>query len=104
MQKPKLVYSRTEKLHQDIEPEYYFQIWEKVTVLPRCRTNLYSKRYYREMQFERLTRDSVAESLESIGSRSCLHNISEETRGEDSNRETEDSDIDNSQSKRWRGG
>ena len=56
------------------------------------------------MQFERLTRDSVAESLESIGSRSSIHNVSEETRGEDSNGEAEDSDIDNTQSQRWRGG
>jgi hypothetical protein len=104
MQKPKLVYSRTEKLLQDTEPEYYIEIWKKVDVLPRCRTNLYSKRHHREMQFERITRDSVAESLESIGARDCIYNVSEETRRENFDRDSEDSDIDNSQSKRWRGG
>ena len=104
MQKPKLVYSRTEELCEDLEPEYYFQSWKEVTVIPRCRTNLYSKRHHRELQFERITQDSVAESLESIGSGSGIHNVSEETRREDSDRDSEDSDIDNSQSQRWRGG
>ena len=33
MQKPKLVYSRTEKLLQDTEPECYIEIWKKVDVL-----------------------------------------------------------------------
>jgi hypothetical protein len=46
----------------------------------------------------------VAESLESIGARDCIYNVSEETRRENFDRDSEDSDIDNSQSKRWRGG
>ena len=104
MQKPKLVFSRTEELCENIEPEYYFQIWEKVTIVPRCRTNLYSRRYFRELQFERYTRDAVAKSLESLESGSSIHNVSEETRGEDTDGDSEDSDIDNSQSQRWRGG
>lgn len=104
MQKPKLVCIRTEELCEDIEPEYYIQVWEKNPILPRSRTNLYSKRYYRELLFERLTRDTVAESLESFGARDSVYNVSEETRGEDSNGESEDSDIDDSQSQRWRGG
>ena len=56
------------------------------------------------MQFERDTRDTVAESLESIGTRDCIYNVSEEERREDSDRFSEDSDIDNTQSQRWRGG
>jgi hypothetical protein len=104
MQKPKLVYIRTEEFCETIEPEYYHEIWEKKILPFRSRTNLYSKRHYREMQFDRITRDSVAECVESIGSRDGLYNVSEETRGENTDGDSEDSDIDNTQSQRWRGG
>tara|TARA_B110000211_G_scaffold183035_1_gene207363 strand:+ start:54 stop:368 length:315 start_codon:yes stop_codon:yes gene_type:complete len=104
MQKPKLVYDRTKELLEDIEPQYYYEVWQKVSVLTRSRTNIYSRRHYREMQFERLTRNTVAESLENIGARDCIYNVSEEERREDLDRFSEDSDIDHSQSKGWRGG
>ena len=96
MQKQKLVFIRTKELCENIKPEYYFQTWEKGTIIPRSRTNLYSRRYFRELQFERYTRDSLAKSLESLGSRSGIHNVSEETRGEDIDGDSEDSDIDHS--------
>ena len=104
MKKVRLVYSRTEKLCETIEPEYYYEVWEKKVLPFRSRTNLYSRRHHREMQFERITRDSVAESLESFGSRDSIYNICEEEGRESFDGFSEDSDFDNTQSQRWRGG
>ena len=104
MQKPKLVYNRTEEFCEIIEPRYYYEVWEKKVLPLRSRTNLFSRRYYRELQFERYSRDSVAESLKSFGAGDCIYNVCEEEGIEDSDGDSEDSDLDNTQSKRWRGG
>eukprot|EP00914_Ancora_sagittata_P029969 GHVO01059503.1.p4 GENE.GHVO01059503.1~~GHVO01059503.1.p4 ORF type:complete len:105 (-),score=9.86 GHVO01059503.1:1295-1609(-) len=104
MQKPKLVYSRTEEFCETIEPQYYYEVWKKNTILPKSRTKLYSSRYKREVQFDSITRNSVAESLENIGAGDSIYNVSKEERGEDFDGFSEDSDIDHTQSKRWRGG
>tara|TARA_R110002111_G_C5673663_1_gene342997 strand:- start:79 stop:381 length:303 start_codon:yes stop_codon:yes gene_type:complete len=96
MQKPKLVYSRSEKLFEDIEPKYHHEIWEKIPIKLRSRTLLFSSRTNREMQFERISRNPVAKSLEDIGSRDCIYNVSEEERRENLNGDSEDSDIDHS--------
>ena len=87
-----------------IEVGYRDKIWEEKTSHPRQRNNLPSKSHKRELYYERLRENALVRSAESVGEGENIYIFCSQDGGEDSDGQAEDQDIDDSQSKGWRGG
>ena len=104
MQGPRLVSGGTEEVLQDTERKCYYQIWAQNPRIIRPRTILYPRRLDRTVRAGCDGGDAVDVCPESVGQGGRLYYVGTAAGGEITIWQTEDPDIDDSQSQRWRGG
>ena len=92
------------KLIYIIKIGYRDQIWKEELSHPRQRNALRSRRRKRELHYERLEREALARSIESGGAGENIHYFCSTDGGKDPDGQAEDQDINDTQSKGWRGG
>ena len=104
MQATASVGTRIKKTIAPINGYRYYQIWQESPRKLRSRTNLHANRYSRPVLPIRDCGDTVARSVESVGERENIHFVSTSYGRVYFDGDAEDQDIDDPQSKRWRGG
>ena len=94
----------TEDVIYVIEIGHRDQIWKEEVSHPRQRNALRSRRHKRELYYQRLEAEAMARSAEGSGEGENIYQFGSPHGGEDLDGQAEDQDIDNPQSKGWRGG
>ena len=95
---------RTKDIIYIIKIGYRDQIWKEELSHPRQRNALRSRRRKRELLYERLEREALVRSIESGRAGENIHQFSPSDGREDTDGQAEDQDINDTQSKGWRGG
>ena len=104
MQEQTAVRIGTEELIDTVKLNHHYQSWQEKPCKPKPRSNLYAHRYTEPVRVERDSTDAVARSPESIGQGADLHYFCTSDGRVYLIGQAEDSDIDDTQSQRWRGG